>query len=75
MRIRWGAQEVDGQEETCDPRLGFEEPFPMADPGPGVAEIVQLYSQYAEHLQQVELLAQLQGNSTSVTVSTGADPD
>jgi hypothetical protein len=34
--------------------LGFDEPMPMAKPGPGVAETVRLYELYAAQVRSVE---------------------
>ena len=34
--------------------VGFDEPMPMAKPGPGVAETVRLYELYAAQVRTVE---------------------
>jgi hypothetical protein len=51
--------------------LGFDEPMPMAKPGPGVAETVRLYELYAAQMRAVERYLQ----PSVVTFETAATTD
>ncbi len=54
--------------------LGFARPIPMERPGPGVADVVQLYNMYATQMRVVEQYQRVQQEAAVVTNSTSSDP-
>lgn len=57
-------------ESSTKQEPGFDTPFPVGQPAPGTVDFVQLYQQYATHLQAYQVFQTQADPATMLVAST-----